>query len=101
MKHRISVLSAGAFLAAVAIAAGAFGAHGLAERLEPEALELWRTACQYLLYSAFGLTVLGLLPAQRRSVASAVVLGGGGLLFAGTVAALAAACALSLLPLRR
>ena len=45
-------------LAAVAVAAGAFGAHGLAERLEPRALGLWETAARYLMYAAFGLLFL-------------------------------------------
>ena len=84
-------IAAGAFLAAVAIAAGAFGAHGLADRLEPRALELWETAARYLIYAAFGLIAVGL--AGDRLGRGAVVAGGslaaGAVIFSGTMAALA------------
>lgn len=40
---------------ALAIATGAFGAHGLRARLTPEALGWWQTAAQYHVYHALGL----------------------------------------------
>jgi uncharacterized membrane protein YgdD (TMEM256/DUF423 family) len=84
-------IAAGALLAAVAVAAGAFGAHGLAERLEPRALGLWETAARYLMYAAFGLLAVGL--AGGRLGGGAGVAGwsllAGAALFSGTVAALA------------
>ena len=40
-------------LGALAVAAGAFGAHGLRDRVGPDQLAAWSTACQYhLLHSA-------------------------------------------------
>ncbi len=48
----------GAALAAVSVAAGAFGAHALAERLSPERLETWRTASHYLLVHAVAIAAL-------------------------------------------
>lgn len=84
-------IAAGAFLAALSIAAGAFGAHGLAGRLEPRALELWETAARYLIYAAFGLVAVGL--AGDRLGRGAAVAGGsllaGAIVFSGTVGALA------------
>lgn len=45
----------GALLMALAVALGAFGAHGLRERLDPAALGWWQTAAQYHVYHALGL----------------------------------------------
>ena len=84
-------IAAGAVGAALAIAAGAFGAHALADRLEPRALELWETAARYLAYAAFGMLAVGL--AGDRLGRGAAVAGWslllGAVLFSGTVAALA------------
>jgi uncharacterized membrane protein YgdD (TMEM256/DUF423 family) len=84
-------IAAGALLAALSIAAGAFGAHGLADRLEPRSLELWETAARYLIYAAFGLLAVG-LSGERLGRGAAVAgwsLLAGGVVFSGTVAALA------------
>jgi uncharacterized membrane protein YgdD (TMEM256/DUF423 family) len=45
----------GAGSALVAVAAGAFGAHGLRGRLTPELLAVFETASRYQMYHAFGL----------------------------------------------
>lgn len=45
---------------ALAVAAGAFGAHTLGERLDARSLELWETACRYLTYGSLGIVVAGL-----------------------------------------
>lgn len=85
-------IAVGAVLAALAVTAGAFGAHGLADRLEAGELELWETAARYLMYAALGLLAVG-LAAGRVAAAPAGFAGwsllAGGLLFSGTVAALA------------
>lgn len=47
--------AAGAIAMALAVAAGAFGAHGLKAKLTPEALGWWHTAAQYHVYHALGL----------------------------------------------
>ena len=82
----------GALLGAVSVIAGAFGAHALAARLEPRALELWETAARYLMYGALARVLVGLF---GRQGAARGVDGAGGCLLAGslivsgTVAALA------------
>lgn len=45
----------GALLAGLAVAAGAFGAHGLRGRLTPELLEVFETAARYQMYHGLGL----------------------------------------------
>jgi uncharacterized membrane protein YgdD (TMEM256/DUF423 family) len=47
----------GALLAGLAVALGAFGAHGLRARLEPRDLEIFETAVRYQMYHALGLIV--------------------------------------------
>lgn len=82
----------GAVLLAAAVAAGAFGAHGLRGRVDPRGLELWETAVRYLVISALGLIAAGLagrLEPGRPWALPAVLLGVGGVVFAGTVGALA------------
>ncbi len=85
-------VAVGAFYCAAAIAAGAFGAHGLRGRLDAAALALWETSARYLMYSGLGVTLMGLaqLHAPRSGFALAAPLAAaGGLIFSGTVAALA------------
>ncbi len=82
----------GALLGAVAVTAGAFGAHGLAERLGPRELQLWETASRYLMYGGLALVLVGLFGAQgaRRGVAAAGwCLFAGSAIFSGTVFVLA------------
>lgn len=51
----------GCFSAALGVAAGAFGAHGLKNILSPEMLAVYETAVRYQMYHAFGLIVVGIL----------------------------------------
>lgn len=55
-----------AILGALAVAAGAFGAHALADRVTPERLETWQTAASYHLLHAVALLAISLAPAPRR-----------------------------------
>ena len=48
----------GALLAGLAVAAGAFGAHGLSARLSPRMLEVWETAARYQMYHALALMLV-------------------------------------------
>jgi uncharacterized membrane protein YgdD (TMEM256/DUF423 family) len=85
-------LGLGALLAALAVAAGAFGAHALNERLDPPALELWETASRYLMYG--GLALMAAAAADRSAsrpvpAFAGWALGGGAALFSGTVFGLA------------
>src|SRR6476469_9547846 len=54
-------IALGAVNAALAVAAGAFGAHGLRERLDARALEVFETGARYQMYHAFALIAVGLL----------------------------------------
>ena len=73
MSPRVCI-ALGALLAALAVALGAFGAHGLKDQLprwytEPgraeEMLANWETAVRYQLYSAIGIVLVGLWGSQR------------------------------------
>lgn len=50
-------LAIGAISAFVAVAAGAFGAHGLKNRLSPDMLAVFETGVRYQMYHAFALVV--------------------------------------------
>jgi uncharacterized membrane protein YgdD (TMEM256/DUF423 family) len=50
-------LAIGAISAFVAVAAGAFGAHGLKNRLSPDMLAVFETGVRYQMYHAFALIV--------------------------------------------
>jgi uncharacterized membrane protein YgdD (TMEM256/DUF423 family) len=85
-------VSVGAAGAALAVIAGAFGAHALADRLDPHSLTLWETAARYLMYGSLGLIGLGLAraaPPHRVYGAAGLALALGTLLFSSTVFALA------------
>ncbi|WP_059171793.1 DUF423 domain-containing protein [Bacillus sp. FJAT-27445] len=51
----------GAINAFLAVALGAFGAHGLEGRLTPKYLEIWKTGVNYQMFHAAGLLIIGLL----------------------------------------
>ena len=82
-----SWLVAGALLAAVAVAAGAFGAHGLRGRLSPGDLATFETAARYQIYHALGLIAVALL--AERGVGGVTAAGWlfltGILLFSGSL----------------
>ncbi|RYD16624.1 MAG: DUF423 domain-containing protein [Lysobacteraceae bacterium] len=77
---------------ASAVAAGAFGSHGLREVLDEASRATWRTAVDYHAWHAFALLATGLLARARsspalRSAAVAFVLGI--VVFSGSLYALA------------
>ncbi len=51
----------GAINAFLAVALGAFGAHGLEGKIPDRYLEIWKTGVQYQMFHALGLFVVGLL----------------------------------------
>jgi len=55
------IIGSGAIFMLIAVAAGAFGAHGLKTILVPEMLAVYRTAVDYQFYHALGLMLCGLL----------------------------------------
>jgi uncharacterized membrane protein YgdD (TMEM256/DUF423 family) len=60
----MNVLSLGAFLAALGVVQGAFGAHAL-KSIGPERLGFWTTATHYHLIAALGMIAVGLAEANR------------------------------------
>ena len=51
----------GASLAALAVVLGAFGAHGLKNKVSPENMLIFETGIRYHMYHALGLIFLGIL----------------------------------------
>ncbi|GGB11741.1 DUF423 domain-containing protein [Macrococcus hajekii] len=51
----------GALNAMLAVALGAFGAHGLEGKLTPKYLDIWNKATMYQMYHALGLILIGIL----------------------------------------
>ena len=84
------LFTAGAVLIALAIAAGAFGAHALRDRLASDRLAVFETGARYHMYGALG--VLALALAVERGLADARpgwLLVAGTAIFAGSLYALA------------
>lgn len=54
-------LSTGALLGALAVALGAFGAHGLKKIVPPETVSSFQTGVQYQVYHAFALLLTGII----------------------------------------
>ncbi|AKU92795.1 DUF423 domain-containing protein [Vulgatibacter incomptus] len=75
-------LALGAINALVSVAAGAFGAHGLRQRLGPDLLAIFETGARYQMYHALGLLALGLLVRHGRTGLSTAT---GWTMFAGIV----------------
>lgn len=89
-------IAAGAISAALAVGLGAFGAHGLEDRVEPSELEIWKTGVSYHFMHALGLVLLGLFLGQRElrtpnstgGTAAGWCLLLGSIIFAGTLYAM-------------
>lgn len=80
--------AAGSIFAFLAVVCGAFGAHGLENRLSPEMLAIWKTGAQYQMYHALALFVVAF--AAEKIPGSLVVWAGrmfviGILLFSGSL----------------
>ncbi len=85
-------VAAGAVSAAIAVAAGAFGAHALRQRLGADALAVWETAARYQMYHALALIAVAWV--AGRDAARSVRVAGvafvvGTLLFSGSLYLLA------------
>ncbi len=61
---------AGALFAFIAVAAGAFGAHGLRDILPADLLEVFETAARYQMYHSFALLVAAILISRWASRAA-------------------------------
>ncbi|MDB5722845.1 MAG: hypothetical protein JWP15_3463 [Alphaproteobacteria bacterium] len=82
------LLAAGALLAGLGVALGAFGAHALRDILSPAAMGWWQTGIQYQMWHAIALVALAALPAQRVRLPAAM-LGIGALIFSASLCAMA------------
>jgi uncharacterized membrane protein YgdD (TMEM256/DUF423 family) len=88
-------LVAGSLLGGSAVAAGAFGAHGLAATLTASGqVANWQTACTYCMHHALGLLAAGLIAARRQPPCRLALAAGwcflvGTLIFSGCLGVLA------------
>lgn len=73
----------GAINAFLAVALGAFGAHGLKDRLDSYYLDIWKTGVTYQMFHATGLIVIGIL--LGKVTASSYFTWSGWLFFAGII----------------
>jgi uncharacterized membrane protein YgdD (TMEM256/DUF423 family) len=85
---RSPLVAVGAINAAIAVAAGAFAAHGLRERLATRALEVFETGARYQMYHALAIIFAGLL-ATRSAATAGWIFQAGIALFSGSLYALA------------
>ena len=86
------ILATGAAFGCLAVIFGAFGAHGLKDKLEPKLLASFETGVKYQFYHALLLLLIGLLMHHIRHAAlgtSAVCVIVGTLLFSGSIYLLA------------
>lgn len=87
-----SLLILAAFFAGSSVAAGAFGAHALRDRLSPEMLVIFETGVRYQMYHALALLGVGglaqLWPQSRLLVLSGRLFVAGILIFTGSLMAL-------------
>ena len=83
----------GALAMLAGVVCGAFGAHALKARLDPEMLAVWQTAVAYHFYHALGLLAVGLACNQLGRSAllhwAGALMVAGLLLFSGSLYALA------------
>lgn len=85
------VLCLGAVSGAVGVMLGAFGAHGLQDRLSDKMMKTWQTGVEYQFYHTFALLIVGLLAMKFRSgllTSSGGCFALGILLFSGSLYAL-------------
>ena len=75
-------LALGALSGCLAVAAGAFGAHGLRGRLSPELMAVFETAARYQMYHALALVVVAAIAGRLYGRGPEVA---GWLFIAGTV----------------
>ena len=88
----VTWLRIAAVLGALGVSLGAFGAHGLRERLDEYSLGIFETAVRYQMYHVFALIAVGLLGVVGRGGTALNVAGWsftvGILIFSGTLYAL-------------
>jgi uncharacterized membrane protein YgdD (TMEM256/DUF423 family) len=88
LSERRLILAAGALLAGLGVALGAFGAHGLKAMLDPERLGWWQTGVQYQMWHGLALVALAAAPVERVKL-PALLLGLGAIVFSFSLYAMA------------
>jgi uncharacterized membrane protein YgdD (TMEM256/DUF423 family) len=86
------IIAAGAINAFIAVAAGAFAAHGLKNILSSDYLAVFRTAADYQMMHGLGLILIGVLNnqnANRHNMRTALFMLSGIILFSGSLYLLA------------
>jgi len=78
-------ITIGALSGLLAVAAGAFGAHSLRDRLSPDMLQVFQTGATYDMYHALALVGVGILLGRFSVGGSAWLSGAGWLFVAGTL----------------
>jgi len=78
-------ISVGALSGLLAVAAGAFGAHALRDRLSAPMLDVFQTGVSYQMYHALALVGVGILLGRFSVEGSAWLSGAGWLFLAGSV----------------
>lgn len=81
MRHN-TTFAVGAVLAAIGVALGAFGAHGLQDMVSADMLANWETGVRYQMYAALAMLALGLRREQRRAGWPLLI---GAIIFSGTL----------------
>lgn len=87
-----TILMTASILLALAVAIGAFGAHGLKSHLSAEMIQIYKTGVEYHFYHALGLLLIGVLSILMPSGLlkwSAIFLTAGIVLFCGSLYILA------------
>jgi len=87
-----TILMTASFLLALAVALGAFGAHGLKSQLSTDMMQTYKTGVDYHFYHALGLLLIGILAVSFPSELmkwSAILLTAGIILFSGSLYLLA------------
>ncbi len=62
----------GSIFALIAVGAGAFGAHAMADKFEPRMIEIWETGVQYQMYHALALFAAAWLYHQTEATVALV-----------------------------
>jgi len=83
-----SIIAAGAFNAFIAVAAGAFAAHGLKDVLTVEYINTFKTAADYQMMHGLGLLLIGIINqqnARKSNITAAYFMFSGIVLFSGSL----------------
>ena len=89
--NEMRLAALGAINALVAVAAGAFGAHALKDRLDARRFDIFETAARYQMYHALGMIAAAWLASRGLALATTGgwVMQAGVVIFSGSLYALA------------